>query len=265
MTETTWLTASDPKPMLRYLIGFGMEALRVQDIDRFPDARGSDRRFRLFACACYDRISHLLPDPEARAAIRVAERFADGEASLEEFLMAQATVRRLADALEPRWRASDGEERNSLHPRHAALSLALVACWREPQKAAYYASSNVYLERPYLERPGIGVHSGRRSGGEAAEKQAQCDLLREMFGNPFRPIALAPEWRTGTAVTLAQRMYEERDFGLMPVLGDALQDAGCGNQELLEHCYGRGPHVRGCWAVDLVLGKEWRQQTEGSP
>jgi hypothetical protein len=80
-------------------------------------------------------------------------------------------------------------------------------------------------------------------------------LLRCVAGNPFRPVAFDPEWRTSTAVALAQQMYESRDFSAMPILADALQDAGCDSDDILAHCRGPGPHVRGCWVVDLVLGK----------
>ena len=80
-------------------------------------------------------------------------------------------------------------------------------------------------------------------------------LLRDIFGNPFRPVALAAEWRTDTAVALAAQMYESRDFSAMAILADALQDAGCDAVDLLRHCREPGEHVRGCWAVDLVLGK----------
>ena len=80
-------------------------------------------------------------------------------------------------------------------------------------------------------------------------------LLRDIAGNPFRPVAFAPEWRTEAVVALARTMYESRDFAAMPVLADALDDAGCDHADLLAHCRGPGPHVRGCWVVDLVLGK----------
>ncbi|AWM42138.1 hypothetical protein C1280_05160 [Gemmata obscuriglobus] len=84
----------------------------------------------------------------------------------------------------------------------------------------------------------------------------QVDLLREIFGNPFRPAEFAPEWRTSTAVALAREMYDTRDFSAMPILADALQDAGCDNADILTHCLDPQPvHVRGCWVVDLVLGK----------
>ena len=80
--------------------------------------------------------------------------------------------------------------------------------------------------------------------------------IREVFGNPFRPVAFSPDWRTGTTVAIARGMYESRDFSAMPILADALQDTGCDSAEVLDHCRGPGPHVRGCWVVDLVLGKE---------
>ena len=85
---------------------------------------------------------------------------------------------------------------------------------------------------------------------------AQSDLLRDIFGNPFRPLVFAPEWRTDTAVSLARQMYDSRDFGAMPILADALQDAGCDNEDVLNHCRAQCVHVRGCWVVDMVLGKE---------
>jgi hypothetical protein len=80
-------------------------------------------------------------------------------------------------------------------------------------------------------------------------------LLRCVFGNPFRPVGFDPAWRSITAVAVANLMYESRDFGALPVLADALQDAGCEHPDVLEHCRSAGEHVRGCWAVDLVLGK----------
>jgi hypothetical protein len=99
-----------------------------------------------------------------------------------------------------------------------------------------------------------------------AERQTALWALHELFGNPYatrrkqkgdprRGWMCAPAWRTETAVTLARQMYESREFSAMPILADALQDAGCDNDDILSHCRGAGPHVRGCWVVDLVLGK----------
>jgi len=88
------------------------------------------------------------------------------------------------------------------------------------------------------------------------ERSNQADLVRDIFGNSFSTATIFPEWRTSTALTLAQQMYESRDFSAMPILADALQDAGCECDEVLTHCRDPlGIHVRGCWVVDLVLGK----------
>jgi hypothetical protein len=88
------------------------------------------------------------------------------------------------------------------------------------------------------------------------EEAVRTDLLRDIFGNPFRSVAFSPSWRTDTVLSLANQMYDSRDFGAMPILADALQDAGCENEEILNHCRDpRGIHARGCWVIDLVLGK----------
>jgi hypothetical protein len=88
------------------------------------------------------------------------------------------------------------------------------------------------------------------------EEQAQTGVLRDIFGNPFRPVTLDPAWLTPKVKTIAQAIYNNRAFERMPELADALAEAGCSNQDILSHCRGPGPHVRGCWVVDLVLGKE---------
>jgi len=84
----------------------------------------------------------------------------------------------------------------------------------------------------------------------------QAALLRDIFGNPFRPVAFDPSWRTETAVGIARGIYEDRAFERMPILADALEEAGCEHPDILSHCREPGEHVRGCWVVDLVLGKE---------
>ena len=86
------------------------------------------------------------------------------------------------------------------------------------------------------------------------KKVANCAYLNvhDIFGNPFRPVAFAPDWCTDTAVTPARQMYESREFAALPILADALQDAGCDSADILDHSRGSGPHVRGCWVCDLV-------------
>jgi hypothetical protein len=90
----------------------------------------------------------------------------------------------------------------------------------------------------------------------APERIPQLSIFRDIFGNPFRPVAFDPAWRSESAVSLARMMYESRNFHVMPVLADALEEAGCDNADVLAHCREpNGVHVRGCWVVDLVLGK----------
>jgi hypothetical protein len=95
--------------------------------------------------------------------------------------------------------------------------------------------------------------SRRQTVADARIVQAQ--LLRDVIGNPFRPVALDPRWLTSTVVALAAGIYADRAFDRLPILADALEDAGCDSADILAHCRSDGPHARGCWVVDLVLGK----------
>jgi hypothetical protein len=103
-------------------------------------------------------------------------------------------------------------------------------------------------------RDAARLAAGLSSGGED-ERTEQAGLVRCVFGNPFRPATADPSWLTSTVVSLAEGIYADRAFDRLPIPADALQDAGCANDDVLDHCRGPGPHVRGCWVVDLVLGK----------
>jgi hypothetical protein len=258
MTETEWLAWAETTPMLRYLLGLRPDELRVQDIEGYPSCRASDRKLRLFACACYHRIRHLLPDLRAAAAIEVAERVAEGRLPVEELQRAEANVREPYDNLEGRWRASRGAERNALLPTHEAVALGLIVLWKEAPKAAYYASSNAYLAFAALANP-LAANSDRSFfASRVAEERVQTDLLRCIFGNPFRPTNVDASWLAwngGTVANLARGIYDDRAFDRMPVLADALEEAGCTDAGILDHCRQPGPHVRGCWVVDLLLGR----------
>ena len=99
----------------------------------------------------------------------------------------------------------------------------------------------------------------RYEAGNAAwktERRKHASYIREVFGNPFRPATVNPAWLTSTVVSLAQAIYAERAFDRLPILADALEDAGCDNVDILNHCRQPGVHVRGCWCVDSLLGKE---------
>jgi hypothetical protein len=150
-------------------------------------------------------------------------------------------------------------------PIHEALALALVILWPEAQKAAYYASSNAYLACAAIANPGAGSSDIGFGSSQRAEARAQTDVLRDIFGNPFRPVVLDPAWLTwndGAAVSLAQTVYDDRDLpsghldaARLAVLADMLEEAGATDAQLLGHLRSPGPHVRGCFAVDALLGK----------
>jgi hypothetical protein len=184
--------------------------------------RASARKLRLLACAtCRD---HSPPSPHLACAgvLAVAERYADGEATERE--------------------------------RAAAFAANLDESVREGGGGAgdYFSLVGFAVGES---SGALGTHLRNRASGRSSPG-ASPSTLRDIFGNPFRPVALDPEWRTSTAVLLARGMYESGDFSPMPILADALQDAGCDSADILDHCRGPGPHVRGCWVVDLVLGKE---------
>jgi hypothetical protein len=157
----------------------------------------------------------LPPDPWAEAVLDAVERYADGTAGRAEFLAARKTVRR-AD--------------KTAHP-HARL-----------------LGSPGGLTDDAMEGLTATIENVRTRAGGATE----CGLIRCLF--PFRPVPFDPAWRTSSVVAMARQMYESRDFSAMPILADAMQDADCDNADLLKHCRGDGPHARGCWVVDGLLG-----------
>jgi hypothetical protein len=254
MTESKWLVCHDPKWMLRFLLGTNQP--RIIDVEAFPDCKGSDRKLRLFACSCYIRIRHLLPNPLAQAAVEVGERFADDRATIEELKQAGDRLQRSLDALEGPWRASRGAERTTLQPTYEALALAKQITLPEAPKAAYYASSNAYMTAASIANPEAASYEADFCVSQRTEERAQADLLRCIFGPlPFRPVAVEDTWRTASVLELARLAYEDRDFTVLPVLADAVEDAGCTNDDILGHLRGTGPHTRGCFAVDLLLGR----------
>jgi hypothetical protein len=194
-------------------------------------------------------------------AVACCRRFAPGHFHADRFARARAVCERLADgaATEEEWRATQDLFLGlTLSPEVEAILGALnvrlfVATFRAVPEAAVRAARR----RAWAEGQ-AGPEQQEARGRE--EEAAQARLLREVFGNPFRPSPpLPPEvraWHDGTMVRLAEAMYDARDFSNMGLLADALLDAGCADEELLAHCRSGAEHVRGCWAVDLLLGKK---------
>jgi len=228
MTEQEWLTSADPEVLIWIL----------WQLAKRGTYRPGDRKLSLIACACcrerdpggppHGATCHAVA--AARLAVEAAERYADGLASREEL------------------------EGASIAASGAAMDGNLSSRLRGDSWLAWNLSSRL---RGDSWSP--AEHAIRFDRSVPARQEKQVGFLRCIFGNPFRPVTLAPAWLTwhdGLLVSMAQKMYDSRDFSDMPVLADALEEAGCTNLDILSHCRSGGEHVRGCWVVDLLLGKE---------
>jgi hypothetical protein len=186
----------------------------------------SARKRRLLACAICRIYWAQIPDARCRRAVEAAERLADGLLGEAERKAALAGAEQVVRAAHSRSAFPESE-------------WAFRTCYtlREP-----------ILLNSILYHTHVFVEDGRRG----------CALVREIFGEPFRPAALDPAWRVwngGDLPRLAQAIYDERAFDRLPILADALEDAGCAEERILAHCRRSAEHVRGCWVVDLLLGK----------
>jgi hypothetical protein len=242
MTEADWFSCSDPQLMLAFLHERG----------------ASERKRRLFACACCRDVWDLIVAmEEARIgygcrAVLSAERCADGLAPPYEVNLGFADLIGMIDS--------------GSSPASQLLQGALPALAGAPERAAADAARHCARARYQdvkgraMRRRGEWDTASSETLAEARDASAaamahQCDLLRCIMGTPFGQQTFDQSWRTETAVALARQQYESRDFLLMPIMGDALADAGCPDGDVLEHCRGPNNHVRGCHVVDLVLNR----------
>jgi hypothetical protein len=218
VTEGEWLACTDPKLMVAFLRG-----------------KASDRKLRLFAVASFGRLAALLPDPLQRRGIEVLEKLAEGSVTKA----ARRDVTR--------------EVRQAIPPDDWVAGAL-------PTDDPHFIGLMLYRE---FRSSSVAVHAALATAGladGAVEQHAQARLLRDIAGpSPFRSLTVAAPWlawNDSDVAKLAQGVYEERAFDRLPILGDALEEAGCDDRDILDHCRSEGPHVRGCWAVDLLLGKE---------
>jgi hypothetical protein len=218
LTEAEWQTCADPLPMELTLRG-----------------KTSERKRRLFAVACCRRLGPLLQDPRIATALDVAERYADGA----------ATPAELEAALQGAIRAQRAQRRKALLFAYAAVTSACGpggfaagdrTVWAEAAAADSRASYGESLKR---NRPDLYA--------------PLAELLRDVMGSPFRPVSFDPSWLTPAVVRRAQRIYDGRTFDRLPILADALAEAGCTDAEILGHCRQPGTHARGCWVIDGLL------------
>jgi hypothetical protein len=253
MTEQEWLTSTDPRAMLAALLAGGT---------------ASDRKLRLFACACCRRVWRLLADERSRRAVESAERYADGLADESE----------MDEAALAAWNAAEGEHPDpvSWYAARAAESAAwahdnLREAWETARLAALAVEGEVVAADSPDEHRGkildawVEAHlgSGRPVGWPDVDAEREvADLIRDVCACPVRALpALAPHvlaWDDRCVVKLAAGIYADGGFSRdrLGVLADALEDAGCSDEAILSHLRSAGPHVRGCWAVDLILGRQ---------
>jgi hypothetical protein len=197
-----------------------------------------------------------MTDARCRTAVEVGERYADG----------RATPGELTEASEEAFcRRSDLKSHDAEAAAIAAAFAVVDPADRDPNLPpittvwAVQGTSDDLLH--FVQEAGMisgGRHQTEVAKKEAAdaERAAQANVLRDVFGNPFRLVSADPAWRTPHVVKLAQAIYDEHRFQDLPVLADALEEAGCDRTEVLGHLRSPGPHVRGCYVVDLLLDKE---------
>jgi hypothetical protein len=251
MTENEWTDSTNPMPMLDFL----------RD-------RASPRKLRLFAVACCRQVWHLLPK-EVRKVVQAAERYAEG-------LIEEEVFRQRGDRNASKASLKDGDYlafnfvRRMTHSgeadlaRYAAVDAAYLLSrkevqeagleedWRNPRFRKWPKGGDLLRRRAHYHRltaDTIGL-----------EQVTQAELLRCIIGPlPFRSVELSPAvlaWNGGIIPNLAQAIHEEQRFEDLPILADALEEAGCTNTDILSHCRQSGNHVRGCWPLDLVLDKQ---------
>ncbi len=205
----------------------------------------SVRKRQLFGVACCSKIGHLLADKRSREAVRAAEQYADGQISTK----ALAAAGREARAAVPVWERDYTPSREDESHSHAANA------------ARYVARTHPEIIPIACEaRNALSYSLGSPIARSRAHEEELASLFRDIAGNPFRPVAALDSawltWKEGTVHKVATSIYQEKNFADLPVLADALEEAGCTNPDLLLHCREGGEHVRGCWAVDLLLDKK---------
>ncbi len=218
MTEVEWMTCGDPEKMLQLLRG-----------------KASDRKLRLLAVACCRAEPERDDDGFSRSVIEAADRYADGLVTEEERSKLHSSVYYFLDAIE-----SDNDTE-----RTAFFRSLICVIHDDPVYSATYVS---------VHWRGVEVERARRA------ILFKSIAIHDIFGLlPFVPTTVDPSvltWNDRTIPRIAQGIYIDRAFDRMPILHDALLDAGCSDELLLSHCRNPESHVRGCWAVDLLLGKK---------
>lgn len=245
MSEKEWLICARPDLMLLHLQRqFGFRTLR--------------RKIRLFICACRRLGWELATTPDERSAVEAAERFADGQATHVERDAARWKLR----FDQPRSRSIRLDCFQGRPLTNMPQMIAFFACEADNRLGDAAFRTAACLVQAWTEAA-LGPNAHQRPGSEwgryvAMHRRSVCYFLRDIFGNPFRTISIDSlwvEWNDGIVLKLAQALYDEYAFDRLPILADALEEAECTDADILDHCRRPGEHVRGCWVIDLILGR----------
>ncbi len=244
MTDAEWMNCATPIQMVELIRG-----------------KTSERKLRLYAVACCHRISDLIKDARSREAVEIAEKHADGLVS-DHYL--EEAREKSSDASGAAYRiAQEAAWSIDTWKANAAANAAYSSCghWQNWLSDSQLFDTPIWAARamsgPEVENVLSDIPLKKRF---EAEQEFQCQLLRDLIGtNSFINVQYDRslfQGENGTVQELARSIYAERSFLRLPALADALEKMGCTDSELLEHCRNSGPHVRGCWAVDLILGNQ---------
>ena len=226
-----------------------------KSLSSLPDA---DRKLRLIANELCRPLLRPATDPVFHQLFTMSEARVRGEVSGDAW-----------DEWEDLYAAAEAAARAATTVVGRAIAWTVVGLGNDDHKLGRMVESLLHFYgclaaiRAGVLQPDESVAEGRGlqtdrsyvTGRDETGPRVIAHMIREHTPNPFHPVAFSPSWRTEAVVGLARTMYESRDFAALPVLADALDDAGCDQPDILAHCRGPGLHVRGCWVVDLVLGK----------
>jgi hypothetical protein len=238
MDEREWLTCTNPYRMLAYLTG-----------------KASDRKLRLFGVACCRKLWHLLEDGRSRLAVEAAEALADRPTDDSgRYREVRDAAHIVAAALHAGVLQADDPRSRAWTEARAYAANAACGTLSTPKYVGCLAAAVSRAVKRWAQTRGLPPRPTAKK-----ERANQCDVLRDLLGNPFQEVVIDASWLAwhgGLIASMATMMYQERVFDQMPFLGDALEEAGCTNATILNHCRQPANHARGCHVIDLLLCKE---------
>lgn len=230
----------------------------LREMLKVAAGRVSDRKLDLFNGWCCHALRPYLTDPRSRAAARYAEQHIDEGCpnSPEREAILEAAKKAVEELIKWAHEAPTARENRRRRVYGFTAQIAQQALGHDQPSRGVWANAQLtaFAFGYANDEPAACLPGSEELRDEHLRLQAA--IFRDIVGNPLQPVVFEPRWRTEDTLGLARGTYEDRAFARLPLLGDALMDAGCDDDRLIAHCRSAGPHARGCWAVDLVLGKD---------